>query len=79
MLDAHIEITPGVTGGQPWIAGRRITVQPIPDEAKLLIIGEGGARPRDKGARLRISEPGAEIREPCVGPREARSGLHEFS
>jgi uncharacterized protein (DUF433 family) len=28
-LDEHIEITPGVTGGKPRIAGRRITVQNI--------------------------------------------------
>ena len=28
-LDAHIEITPGVTGGKPRIAGRRITVESI--------------------------------------------------
>jgi uncharacterized protein (DUF433 family) len=29
MLDDHIDITPGVTGGKPRIAGRRITVQNI--------------------------------------------------
>lgn len=29
MLDEHIEITPGVAGGKPRIAGRRITVQNI--------------------------------------------------
>ena len=28
-LDQHIEITPGVVGGKPRIAGRRITVQNI--------------------------------------------------
>jgi len=28
-LDEHIEITPGVAGGRPRIAGRRITVQNI--------------------------------------------------
>src|ERR1700739_4139107 len=28
-LDQHIEITPGVVGGKPRIAGRRITVQDI--------------------------------------------------
>lgn len=28
-LDKHIEITPGVAGGKPRIAGRRITVQNI--------------------------------------------------
>ena len=28
-LDAHIEITPGVVGGRPRIAGHRITVQNI--------------------------------------------------
>jgi uncharacterized protein (DUF433 family) len=28
-LDEHIEVTPGVTGGKPRIAGRRITVQDI--------------------------------------------------
>ena len=28
-LDAHIEVTPGVVGGKPRIAGRRITVQNI--------------------------------------------------
>jgi uncharacterized protein (DUF433 family) len=28
-LDQHIEITPGVAGGKPRIAGRRITVQNI--------------------------------------------------
>ncbi|HEV2846338.1 MAG TPA: DUF433 domain-containing protein [Thermoanaerobaculia bacterium] len=28
-LDQHIEVTPGVTGGKPRIAGRRITVQDI--------------------------------------------------
>ena len=28
-LDSHIEITPGVMGGKPRIAGRRITVQDI--------------------------------------------------
>ena len=28
-LDDHIEITPGVAGGKPRIAGRRITVQNI--------------------------------------------------
>ena len=28
-LDRHIEITPGVAGGKPRIAGRRITVQNI--------------------------------------------------
>ncbi len=28
-LDQHIEITPGVAGGKPRIAGRRITVQDI--------------------------------------------------
>src|SRR6185437_12048121 len=26
-LDQHIEITPGVAGGKPRVAGRRITVQ----------------------------------------------------
>jgi uncharacterized protein (DUF433 family) len=29
ILDRHIEITPGVVGGTPRIAGRRITVQDI--------------------------------------------------
>jgi uncharacterized protein (DUF433 family) len=29
ILDKHIEITPGVSGGKPRIAGRRITVQNI--------------------------------------------------
>jgi uncharacterized protein (DUF433 family) len=29
MIDRHIEITPGVVGGKPRIAGRRITVQNI--------------------------------------------------
>lgn len=28
-LDSHIEITPGVYGGKPRIAGRRITVQDV--------------------------------------------------
>jgi uncharacterized protein (DUF433 family) len=28
-LDQHIEITPGVSGGKPRIAGRRITVQNV--------------------------------------------------
>ena len=28
-LDSHIEITPGVVGGKPRIAGRRISVQDI--------------------------------------------------
>ena len=28
-LDRHIEVTPGVVGGKPRIAGRRITVQNI--------------------------------------------------
>lgn len=28
-LDQHIEITPGVMGGKPRIAGRRITVEQI--------------------------------------------------
>lgn len=28
-LDSHIEITPGVCGGKPRIAGRRITVQDV--------------------------------------------------
>lgn len=28
-LDQHIEITPGVAGGKPRIAGRRITVEQI--------------------------------------------------
>jgi uncharacterized protein (DUF433 family) len=28
-LDAHIEITPGVCGGKPRIAGHRITVQNV--------------------------------------------------
>jgi len=28
-IDQHIEITPGVAGGKPRIAGRRITVQNI--------------------------------------------------
>ncbi len=28
-LDAHIEITPGIAGGKPRIAGRRITVRNI--------------------------------------------------
>ncbi len=28
-LDAHIEITPGITGGKPRIAGHRITVQDV--------------------------------------------------
>jgi uncharacterized protein (DUF433 family) len=28
-LDEHIEVTPGVAGGKPRIAGRRITVQDI--------------------------------------------------
>ena len=28
-MDAHIEITPGIAGGKPRIAGRRITVQDI--------------------------------------------------
>ena len=29
ILEKHIEITPGVVGGKPHIAGRRITVQNI--------------------------------------------------
>jgi uncharacterized protein (DUF433 family) len=29
MMDGHIEITPGVVGGKPRVAGRRITVQNI--------------------------------------------------
>ncbi len=29
VLDRHIEITPGVSGGKPRIIGRRITVQDI--------------------------------------------------
>jgi uncharacterized protein (DUF433 family) len=29
ILDRHIEITPGVSGGKPHIAGHRITVQNI--------------------------------------------------
>lgn len=29
MLDQHIEITPGIAGGKPRIAGHRITVQNI--------------------------------------------------
>jgi uncharacterized protein (DUF433 family) len=29
VLDRHIEITPGISGGKPRIAGRRITVQNI--------------------------------------------------
>jgi uncharacterized protein (DUF433 family) len=29
VLDRHIEVTPGVAGGKPRIAGRRITVQNI--------------------------------------------------
>lgn len=29
VLDRHIEITPGVSGGKPRIAGHRITVQNI--------------------------------------------------
>lgn len=29
VLDGHIEVTPGVVGGKPRIAGRRITVQNI--------------------------------------------------
>jgi len=28
-LDEHIEVTPGVAGGKPRIAGRRITVQNV--------------------------------------------------
>ena len=28
-LDEHIEITPGIAGGKPRVAGRRITVQNI--------------------------------------------------
>ena len=28
-LDEHIEVTPGVAGGKPRIAGRRITVQDV--------------------------------------------------
>jgi uncharacterized protein (DUF433 family) len=28
-LDEHIDITPGVAGGKPRIAGRRITVQNV--------------------------------------------------
>jgi uncharacterized protein (DUF433 family) len=29
VLDRHIEITPGIAGGKPRIAGRRITVQNV--------------------------------------------------
>lgn len=29
VLDRHIEVTPGIVGGRPRIAGRRITVQNI--------------------------------------------------
>ena len=29
VLDKHVEITPGIVGGKPHIAGRRITVQNI--------------------------------------------------
>ena len=29
VLDKHIEITPGIAGGKPRIAGRRISVQDI--------------------------------------------------
>jgi uncharacterized protein (DUF433 family) len=29
VLDRHIEVTPGIAGGKPRIAGRRITVQNI--------------------------------------------------
>jgi len=28
-LDQHIELTPGIAGGKPRIAGRRITVQQV--------------------------------------------------
>jgi uncharacterized protein (DUF433 family) len=28
-LDQHIEVTPGIAGGKPRIAGRRITVQDV--------------------------------------------------
>ena len=28
-LDAHIEVSPGVAGGKPRIAGHRITIQDI--------------------------------------------------
>ncbi len=28
-LDAHMELTPGIAGGKPRIAGRRITVQDV--------------------------------------------------
>jgi uncharacterized protein (DUF433 family) len=28
-LDLHIEVTPGVAGGKPRVAGRRVTVQDI--------------------------------------------------
>ena len=29
ILERHIEITPGLAGGKPHIAGRRITIQNI--------------------------------------------------
>jgi uncharacterized protein (DUF433 family) len=29
MLDRHIEVTPGIAGGKPRIAGHRITVQDV--------------------------------------------------
>lgn len=28
-LDEHIEVTPGIAGGKPRIAGHRITVQDV--------------------------------------------------
>ncbi len=34
-LDSHIEITPGISGGKPRIAGHRITVQNIVQARKL--------------------------------------------
>ena len=29
ILDCHIEISPGIAGGRPWVAGHRITVHDI--------------------------------------------------
>ena len=45
ILERHIEITPGLVGGRPRIAGRRITVQNIAIWHEYMGLGPTKSRP----------------------------------
>ena len=70
MLDQHIEITPGIAGGKPRIAGRRITVQNI------AIWHERMGKGADEIA-LRIRQIAAEFGIPIVERKPLARALYD--